>query len=462
ALEAAGIDTAHMGYQRLRTLILLHQGKQSLSARDELYSQTDLEMLNKNLFVSSATSKQIHFKPDFYRIAAVLADFFSIEDILKVFDLGSISFTGSVLLRIRYKILKAEPVSLGQAKMDRNSIEYLSFLGRYIDALGKMTDARFEQIKDCVSNSSPAQKRNLCLHLQKIPGGEYGMSIKTRAQKCGISTTTYYRALNNPDYGQFSLKKEKQDLQDKEAIESVLAYKSVPKGYRQVTMQLTRLGYPPMNHKKVYRLMKKYKLLSEVRKKSPAKIQLRESLKLRTQPNRLKRKFRLYKPLQVFLTDVSYLDYSDGQRAYLSAIKDPVSGKIITALVSSSQDLELGKQTLDGLVPYGSCMLHSDQGALYLNEEFQNKAASMNVILSMSRRGNCWDNASQESFFGHFKDECNYSDCSSLEELQQQISGYVNYYNFERPQASRNKMTPAEYESYLLSLNDQDWEKWLE
>ena len=80
----------------------------------------------------------------------------------------------------------------------------------------------------------------------------------------------------------------------------------------------------------------------------------------------------------------------------------------------------------------------------------------------MSRRGNCWDNASQESFFGHMKDECDLSGCSTPEEVKEMIDNYVYYYNNERPQWTRNKMTPTEYEEYLNSLSDNEYSDYLQ
>ena len=79
----------------------------------------------------------------------------------------------------------------------------------------------------------------------------------------------------------------------------------------------------------------------------------------------------------------------------------------------------------------------------------------------MSKRGNCQDNASMESLFGHFKDECYYHDCSSLDEVISKVNHYVDYYNNRRPQWNRNKMTPTEYEKYLLSLNKEEYDLYL-
>ena len=79
----------------------------------------------------------------------------------------------------------------------------------------------------------------------------------------------------------------------------------------------------------------------------------------------------------------------------------------------------------------------------------------------MSKRGNCQDNAPQESFFGHFKDECNYSRCRDLDELKALVAGYADYYNYERRMWDRNRMTPVEYEQYLLNMTENDFGEYL-
>ena len=79
----------------------------------------------------------------------------------------------------------------------------------------------------------------------------------------------------------------------------------------------------------------------------------------------------------------------------------------------------------------------------------------------MSKKGNCWDNSTQESFFGHFKDECNYAACKDINELQERVAEYVYYYNNERGLWERGRKTPVEYEEYLLSLNDEEFGRYL-
>lgn len=84
------------------------------------------------------------------------------------------------------------------------------------------------------------------------------------------------------------------------------------------------------------------------------------------------------------------------------------------------------------------------------------------MIQSMSRRGNCWDNAPQESFFGHFKDEVHYQDCANVNEIDKKLKDYIKYYNEERPQWTRMKMTPNEFETYLNQMNEEEFDRYQE
>ena len=103
-------------------------------------------------------------------------------------------------------------------------------------------------------------------------------------------------------------------------------------------------------------------------------------------------------------------------------------------------------------VHFDDGMIHSDQGWHYTNPQFRIKAAEMGLQQSMSRRGNCWDNAPQESFFGHLKDEVDIKQCDTFEELYMLISDYIDYYNNDRYQWNLNKMTPIQYRNYLLNV----------
>lgn len=191
---------------------------------------------------------------------------------------------------------------------------------------------------------------------------------------------------------------------------------------------------------------------------------MKELLEKNGKANLLLRRFKLHRPNKIRLTDVTYLDYGDDLRAYGSASIDPVTSKLICFVVSENNNLQLALDTLAAMDRYPTVnggLIHSDQGILYFTDDFQTAVKDRNLIQSMSRRGNCWDNAPQESFFGHFKDESGYRKCKSMEELRRKIEEYSVYYNEERRIWNRGKMTPLEYEEYLTNLDDVSFKAYL-
>ncbi|WP_142274214.1 IS3 family transposase, partial [Bacillus mycoides] len=177
----------------------------------------------------------------------------------------------------------------------------------------------------------------------------------------------------------------------------------------------------------------------------------------KTCPNLLKRQFNQEEPEKSMLTDITYLFYGKGKKAYLSCVKDSATREILAYHVSSSLRMDIVYQTLDNLkerlgeVIHPEALLHSDQGIHYTHPEFQKRVREMGIRQSMSRRGNCLDNAPMESFFGHMKDELDYKDCQTFESLELNIKDYMEEYNYNRYQWTLKKMAPIEYRNHLLS-----------
>ena len=213
-----------------------------------------------------------------------------------------------------------------------------------------------------------------------------------------------------------------------------------------------------MNHKKIQRIMRKYDLVAKVRKKNPYKQMMKKSLEHRIFPNKLKREFHQLVPSKVFCTDITYIPFQC-RFAYLSVIKDVASGEVMAWNVSMCMEMSLVTGTIEKLKldSYENVMIHSDQGFHYTNLVYINLIKELNMIQSMSGKGKCIDNAPIESFFGHLKDELDYQSCQSFEELRFKIDEYMRYYNYERKQWTRNKMTPVEYRNHLLSQNKKVW-----
>ena len=212
--------------------------------------------------------------------------------------------------------------------------------------------------------------------------------------------------------------------------------------------------------------MRKYEMKCPIRKPNGYRQSAAERMKEYRQPNLLQRMFRLHRPNEVRLTDVTVIECTNDFKAYGSALMDPVTGVLVAFEVSENNNLDLVLETLrkaDKHPCQDGGIFHSDQGTLYLVPTFQAEVESLGYQQSMSKRGNCWDNAPQESFFGHFKDECRdkYELCGSIDELRKVAEDYAFYYNNERGQWCRNHMTPLEYEAYLISLSDEEFSAYM-
>ena len=209
---------------------------------------------------------------------------------------------------------------------------------------------------------------------------------------------------------------------------------------------------PHMNHKKIQRIMRKYDLVTKIRRKNPYRMIMKKSLEHRTSPNTLQRAFHQRIPLKVFCTDITYIPFCHGF-VYLSVVKDIASGEIMAWNLSLSLEMNLVTETMKNmkLDTYDDVLIHSDQGAHYTSPIYIQILQDLNITQSMSRKANCIDNAPIESFFGHMKDELEYQVCTSFNELFLAIQSYMRYYNHERKQWTRNRMTPVAYREFLLT-----------
>ncbi len=182
---------------------------------------------------------------------------------------------------------------------------------------------------------------------------------------------------------------------------------------------------------------------------------LRATQEHRTCENLVNREFDQGEPGKVLLTDITYLYYSNGQKAYLSCVKDGATKEILAHYLSTSLEMKIVYQTLNKLQEtteyfHPEAILHSDQGFHYTHPLFQDKVKKLKIKQSMSRRGNCWDNAPMESFFGHFKDWVDHKACGTLRQLKQQVNSFIEEYNNNRYQWGLKKMTPVQYRGHLL------------
>ncbi len=241
------------------------------------------------------------------------------------------------------------------------------------------------------------------------------------------------------------------DYDDYLLVKETFEFGKCKYGWRQIRMNLDRKKHIIMNHKKIIRIMKKYKLVAKIRRKNPYKAIMKKTAEHRTFENKLDRNFNQLIPRKVFCTDITYLFYNN-RVAYLSVVKDIASGEITAWHLLPHTTIELVIKTIAQMEKYQNALIHSDQGFHYTNPEYISRVKALEMMQSMSRKGNCIDNAPIETFFGHLKDDVDYKSCETFEELYQLVENYIRYYNNERPQWSKNKMTPVEYRSHLLAL----------
>jgi len=271
----------------------------------------------------------------------------------------------------------------------------------------------------------------------------------------GVSRSGYYNYFSSKS----QKAREKRDMKDalvRDIILNAFNFKRRKKGARQIKMTLQGQFGILYNLKRIRRIMKKYDIVCPIRKSNPYRRIMKATQEHRVLPNLLNRQFKQNIPGKVLLTDITYLFYGNGRKAYLSTVKDGSTNEILAYNLSDRLTLDIATDTVHKLVNNRQVYLtkdafiHSDQGFHYTSPVFQALIKSYNLNQSMSRRGNCWDNAPQESFFGHFKDEACIKPCQSLCELEQEIDEYITYYNNYRYQWGLNKMTPVQYRDHLL------------
>lgn len=249
---------------------------------------------------------------------------------------------------------------------------------------------------------------------------------------------------------------ELQDRKDFELILEAYNYRGYKKGSRSIYMRLLHKGIV-MNRKKIQRLMKKYHLFCPIRKPNPYK-QMAKAVELSNiADNIVNREFREHGPRIILLTDITYLFYGNCNKAYLSSIKDAFTKEILSHVVSDNMEEDFVLETINLLMEnhkdeiHTEALIHSDQGVHYKAYTFQQLLKDKNLRQSMSRKANCWDNAPQESFHGHMKDEIDLTDCKILEDVKQLIDDYIDYYNNERYQWDLAKLSPSEYYQYKIT-----------
>ena len=277
------------------------------------------------------------------------------------------------------------------------------------------------------------------------------LKISSLCEIAGVSRSGYYNWCASESK---RLSRDESDRKDFDLILEAYRFRGYAKGTRGIHMRLLHMN-KIMNVKKIRRLMNKYGLKCPIRKANPYR-QLAKAMKTSNYaPNVVNRDFCQW-PRKVLLTDITYLFFR-GETCYLSTILDAFTHEILAYQVSMSLKVDFVLETIDGLIAkHGSSLddrtiVHSDQGCHYTSKAFIEKLKNADFVQSMSRRGNCWDNAPQESFFGHMKDEitAEIAKCRTFEMVKTRVDDWIDYYNTDRYQWDLYKLAPEEFHEYI-------------
>ncbi|WP_410405269.1 IS3 family transposase [Escherichia coli] len=285
--------------------------------------------------------------------------------------------------------------------------------------------------------------------LEKKPPGAGEKTKVIRSLRCGHCQSDLLKAAGlarSTLYYQLSLQKAKDKYADvKQLIASIFHEHRGCYGYRRIHCELQKRGLK-FSGKTVRKLMQQLGLKSPVRLKKYRSYRGNMGL---TAENILQRQFKAEAPCEKWVTDITEFR-AGGQKLYLSPILDLFNGEIVAWETACRPTEELVKRMLnkglESLAEGEKTLLHSDQGWHYRIKSYQSALADKGLVQSMSRKGNCLDNAVMENFFGHLKEEMYYRrDYRNVEELENAVNEYITYWNQKRIKLSLGGLSPVEY-----------------
>jgi putative transposase len=254
-------------------------------------------------------------------------------------------------------------------------------------------------------------------------------------------------------YHQKQSKKPDKYHEIKESIRVIYHKNKGRYGYRRIADELNNKGII-INHKTVLRLMKLLGLKSVIRVKKYKSYKGKQG---KIAANILQRVFKAQAPNQKWATDVTEFNVK-GEKLYLSPIIDLFNQEIISYELTEKpifkQVTVMLKKAFKKIPNNTNLILHSDQGWQYQMKQYQQLLKRKGIIQSMSRKGNCLDNAIVENFFGTLKSELFYlKKYDSIIQLKKEIQDYINYYNNQRIKSNLNKMSPINYRTHFYQIN---------
>ena len=430
------------------------------------FTEEEIEYLSSNIYVESVNEKQITYTIEFkqffvreymngkgptliFESVGLYKRILGAKRIekatsrwMKAYENGTLDV--SATLPNRHPVLKAKNIT--DKELIRRQEAKIKLLELEVELLKKI------DLKERGLIGSQRLKSSDIFELIRITIRDNNLKnvVSYLCASAGVSRSGYYNYLSNESKRE---RREEIDIKVRDDILMAISFRGYKKGSRSIKMLLEDKFGICYNRKRIMRIMRKYNIVCPIRRK---KYKYKVTKEHKVCKNYLQREFKQNVPGKVMLTDISYLQYGNAKRAYLSTILDASTNEILSFKVRENMKLDLVISTLNELkdnqfVHFDDGMIHSDQGWHYTNPQFRIRAAEMGLQQSMSRRGNCWDNAPQESFFGHLKDEVDIKHCNTFDELHTLISDYIDYYNNDRYQWNLNKMTPIQYRNYLLN-----------
>jgi putative transposase len=282
-------------------------------------------------------------------------------------------------------------------------------------------------------------------------------TVRYLSEKYPVKAICKIGHINRSSYYKWSHRKE--TAQEKESRTLIQEIKSIYDqhdgtfGYRQITLHLNRKLKTHFNKKRIYRLMKLVGLKSVVRRK---KKWIHRPSDNNVTDNILNRDFTAEHPNEKWVTDITELKYGNGQKAYLSAIKDLYDHSIVAFKIRHSNNnalvFETMKAALATLKNGETPLIHSDRGYQYTSNGFKKIVEEHHLTHSMSRVGRCIDNAPMESFWSTLKVERYYlRHYKTFKELKKDIANYIRFYNNDRLQAKFKGFSPMEYRTKAIA-----------
>lgn len=270
-------------------------------------------------------------------------------------------------------------------------------------------------------------------------------SVARMARVLEISESGYYKWINRRQ-GPPSRK----DLEDRALTEEITKYFRASRGsfgIRKITKRLNENGAKRINHKRVERLMREHSLFSKVGRKFIATTDSRHDQLIAD--NLLSRDFTASMPNEKMVSDTTVIKSRQGY-LYVAGIMDLYGRVIVGMAMSRRNDKYLVMDALKDMLSRGcgaeGCFVHSDRGATYCSEEYRKLLSKHGLLCSMSRKGDCWDNAPMESFWGKMKNEWLKPMYDTIAEAKRDVYEYVwSFYPYERPHSSNGDMAPMSY-----------------